>query len=263
MDLKLKGKRALVTGSTQGIGFAIALGLAREGAEVVVNGRTDATVGEAIKRIAGETSVPVTGIAADVGNVAEVGRLIKQLGLVDILINNTGIYEPKPFLDIPDTDWLRFFEVNVMSGVRLSRALLPHMLKQNWGRIVFISSESGLNIPAEMVHYGMTKTAQLAISRGIAESIPGSGVTVNAVLPGPTRTEGVVRFLDRMAKDRSLSVKEMEAEVIKTHRPSSLVKRMAEPEEVANLVVYLCGEGASATTGAALRVDGGVVRSIA
>jgi len=263
MDLRLKGKRALVTGSTQGIGFAIALGLAREGAEVVVNGRTDAKVGEAIKRIAGETSVPVTGIAADVGNVAEVGRLIKQLGLVDILINNTGIYEPKPFLDIPDTDWLRFFEVNVMSGVRLSRALLPHMLKQNWGRIVFISSESGLNIPAEMVHYGMTKTAQLAISRGIAESIPGSGVTVNAVLPGPTRTEGVVRFLDRMAKDRSLSVKEMEAEVIKTHRPSSLVKRMAEPEEVANLVVYLCGEGASATTGAALRVDGGVVRSIA
>ena len=263
MDLKLKGKRALVTGSTQGIGFAIALGLAREGAEVVVNGRTDAKVGEAIKRIAGETSVPVTGIAADVGNVAEVGRLIKQLGLVDILINNTGIYEPKPFLDIPDTDWLRFFEVNVMSGVRLSRAFLPHMLKQNWGRIIFISSESGLNIPAEMVHYGMTKTAQLAISRGIAESIPGTGVTVNAVLPGPTRTEGVVRFLDRMAKDRSLSVKEMEAEVIKTHRPSSLIKRMAEPEEVANLVVYLCGEGASATTGAALRVDGGVVRSIA
>jgi NAD(P)-dependent dehydrogenase (short-subunit alcohol dehydrogenase family) len=263
MDLKLKGKRALVTGSTQGIGFAIALGLAREGAEVVVNGRTDAKVGEAIKRIAGETSVPVTGIAADVGNAAEVGRLIKQLGLVDILINNTGIYEPKPFLDIPDTDWLRFFEVNVMSGVRLSRALLPHMLKQNWGRIIFISSESGLNIPAEMVHYGMTKTAQLAISRGIAESIPGTGVTVNAVLPGPTRTEGVVRFLDQMAKDRSLSVKEMEAEVIKTHRPSSLIKRMAEPEEVANLVVYLCGEGASATTGAALRVDGGVVRSIA
>jgi NAD(P)-dependent dehydrogenase (short-subunit alcohol dehydrogenase family) len=263
MDLKLKGKRALVTGSTQGIGFAIALGLAREGAEVVVNGRTDAKVGEAIKRIAGETSVPITGIAADVGNDAEVGRLIKQLGLVDILINNTGIYEPKPFLDIPDTDWLRFFEVNVMSCVRLSRALLPHMLKQNWGRIIFISSESGVNIPAEMVHYGMTKTAQLAISRGIAESVPGTGVTVNAVLPGPTRTEGVVRFLDQMAKDRSLSVKEMEAEVIKTHRPSSLIKRMAEPEEVANLVVYLCGEGASATTGAALRVDGGVVRSIA
>ncbi|MGZ5862560.1 MAG: SDR family NAD(P)-dependent oxidoreductase [Methyloceanibacter sp.] len=261
--MKLKGKRALVTGSTQGIGFAIALSLAREGAKVVVNGRTDAKVGGAIKRIAGETSVPVTGIAADVGNAAEVGRLIKQLGLVDILINNTGIYEPKPFLDIPDTDWLRFFEVNVMSGVRLSRALLPHMLKQNWGRIIFISSESGLNIPAEMVHYGMTKTAQLAISRGIAESVPGTGVTVNAVLPGPTRTEGVVRFLDQMAKDRSLSVKEMEAEVIKTHRPSSLIKRMAEPEEVANLVVYLCGEGASATTGAALRVDGGVVRSIA
>ncbi len=189
-------------------------------------------------------------------------RLIEQLGPVDILINNAGIYEAKPFLDIPDEDWLRFFEVNVMSGVRLSRALLPHMLKQNWGRIIFISSESGLNIPPEMVHYGMTKTAQLAVSRGIAESVAGTGITVNAVLPGPTRTEGVVRFLEQMAKDHGVSVKEMEADVIKTHRPSSLIKRMAEPEEVANLVIYLCGAGASATTGAALRVDGGVVRSI-
>jgi NAD(P)-dependent dehydrogenase (short-subunit alcohol dehydrogenase family) len=263
MDFKLRGKRALVTGSTQGIGFAIALGLAREGAAVVVNGRGEAKVSDAVKRLAGQTKTEVTGIAGDVGSAAEVHRLVAQLGPVDILINNAGIFEPKPFLDIPDSDWLRHFEVNVMSGVRLSRALLPHMLKQNWGRIIFISSESGLNIPAEMVQYGMTKTAQLAVSRGIAESIPGTGVTVNAVLPGPTLTEGVSGFLETLAKDRGIGVDEMADEVIKTLRPTSLNKRWATPEEVANPVVYLCSEAASATTGAAIRVDGGVVRSIA
>jgi len=262
MDFKLRGKRALVTGSTQGIGFAIAQGLAREGAAVVVNGRSEAKVSEAAKRIGAETKASVTGIAGDVGSAAEVNRLLAQLGPVDILINNAGIFEPKPFLEIPDSDWIRFFEVNVMSGVRLSRALLPHMLKQNWGRIIFISSESGLNIPAEMVHYGMTKTAQLALSRGIAEGIAGSGVTVNAVLPGPTLTEGVSAFVESLAKDRGISVKEMEVEMIKSLRPSSLIKRWATPEEVANPVVYLCSEAASATTGAAVRVDGGVVRSI-
>jgi len=262
MDFKLRGKRALVTGSTQGIGFAIAQGLAREGAAVVINGRSEAKVSEAAKRIGAETKASVTGIAGDVGSAAEVNRLLAQLGPVDILINNAGIFEPKPFLEIPDSDWIRFFEVNVMSGVRLSRALLPHMLKQNWGRIIFISSESGLNIPAEMVHYGMTKTAQLALSRGIAESIAGSGVTVNAVLPGPTLTEGVSAFVESLAKDRGISVKEMEVEMIKSLRPSSLIKRWATPEEVANPVVYLCSEAASATTGAAVRVDGGVVRSI-
>lgn len=263
MDFKLRGKRALVTGSTQGIGFAIARGLAHEGAAVVVNGRSDAKVGEAVKRIAGETKASVTGIAGDVGSAAEVDRLVKQLGPVDILINNAGIFEPKPFLEIADSDWLRHFEVNVMSGVRLSRALLPHMLKQNWGRIIFISSESGLNIPAEMVQYGMTKTAQLAVSRGIAETIPGTGVTVNAVLPGPTLTEGVNAFLETLAKDRGIRIEEMADEVIKTLRPSSLIRRWATPEEVANPVVYLCSEAASATTGAAIRVEGGVVRSIA
>lgn len=263
MDLRLPGKRALVTGSTQGIGFAIAQGLAREGAAVVVNGRAEAKVSEAVKRIAGATKASVTGIAGDVGSAAEVDRLLTKLGPIDILINNAGIFEPRPFLDIPDSEWIRFFEVNVMSGVRLSRAVLPHMLKQNWGRIIFISSESGLNIPAEMVHYGMTKTAQLAISRGIAETIPGTGVTVNAVLPGPTLTEGVSAFLESLAKDRGIDVKEMEAEVIKTLRPSSLIKRWATPEEVANPVVYLCSEAASATTGAAIRVDGGTVRTIA
>jgi NAD(P)-dependent dehydrogenase (short-subunit alcohol dehydrogenase family) len=263
MDLKLRGKRALVTGSTQGIGYAIAQGLAREGAEVVVNGRGEAKVRETVERIAAETKGLVTGLAGDVGSATEIDRLVEKLGPVDILINNAGIFEPKPFLEIPDSDWIRFFEVNVMSGVRLSRALLPHMLKQNWGRIIFISSESGLNIPAEMVHYGMTKTAQLALSRGIAESIAGTGVTVNAVLPGPTLTEGVSAFVESLAKDRGISVKEMEIEVIKTLRPSSLIKRWATSEEVANPVVYLCSEVASATTGSAIRVDGGVIRSIA
>ena len=263
MDLKLRGKRALVTGSTQGIGYAIAKGLAREGAAVVINGRGEAKVNDAVKRIAADTKGSVTGIAGDVGNAAHVDRLVTELGPVDILINNAGIFEPKPFLEIPDSDWLRHFEVNVMSGVRLSRALLPHMLKKNWGRIIFISSESGLNIPAEMVQYGMTKTAQLAVSRGIAESVPGTGVTVNAVLPGPTLTEGVNAFLETLAKDRGIGVEEMAVELIKTLRPTSLIKRWATPEEVANPVVYLCSEAASATTGAAIRVDGGVVRSIA
>jgi NAD(P)-dependent dehydrogenase (short-subunit alcohol dehydrogenase family) len=262
MDFKLQGKRALVTGSTQGIGFAIAQGLAREGAAVVINGRDEAKTRDAAKKIGAATKAPVTAIAADVGKAAEVEKLLKKLGPVDILINNAGIFEPTPFFDITDSEWLRFFEVNVMSGVRLSRALLPYMLEQNWGRIIFISSESGLNIPAEMIHYGMTKTAQLAISRGLAEIVPGSGVTVNAVLPGPTLTEGVAGFLESLAKDRGLSLKEMEVELVKTMRPSSLIKRMATPEEVASPVVYLCSEAASATTGAAIRVDGGVVRSI-
>lgn len=262
MDLKLRGKRALVTGSTQGIGFAIAEGLAREGAGVVVNGRGSAKVEAAIEKIASETKASVTGIAADVGTEEGVAKLLDELDPVDILVNNAGIFEPKPFLEIDDAEWFRYFEVNVMSGVRLSRALLPHMLKQRWGRIVFISSESGIQTPPEMVHYGMTKTAQLAISRGIAETVPGTGVTVNAVLPGPTRSEGAVLFLEQIAQERGMDVKKIEAEVLKTLRPSSLLKRMASSEEVANLVVYLCGEPASATTGAALRVDGGVVRAV-
>jgi NAD(P)-dependent dehydrogenase (short-subunit alcohol dehydrogenase family) len=263
MDLKLKGKRASVSGSTAGIGFAVALGFAREGAEVVVNGRTDPKVSEAVKRIAGGTAATVSGLAADLGSAAGVDRLLSKLGKVDILVNNIGIFEPKPFLEIPDADWLRFFETNVMSGVRLSRSLLPHMIEEGWGRVIFVSSESGLNIPTEMVHYGMTKTAQLAISRrGIAESVAGTGVTVNAVLPGPTRSEGAIEFLEKIAKERGIDAKEAEIEAIRTLRPTSLLKRMAKPEEVANLVVYLCGEPASATTGSALRVDGGVVRTI-
>ncbi len=262
MDLKLKGKRAFVSGSTAGIGFAVALGLAREGAEVVVNGRTDTKVRDAITRISGGTAATVSGIAADLGSAAGVDRLLSEHGKVDILVNNIGIFEPKPFLEIPDADWLRFFETNVMSGVRLSRSLLPYMIERGWGRIIFVSSESGLNIPTEMVHYGMTKTAQLAISRGIAESVAGTGITVNAVLPGPTRSEGAIEFLEKIAEERGMDVKEAETEVITTLRPTSLLKRMAMPEEVANLVVYLCGEPSSATMGSALRVDGGVVRTI-
>jgi NAD(P)-dependent dehydrogenase (short-subunit alcohol dehydrogenase family) len=262
MDLKLRGKRALVTGSSQGIGYAIALGLAREGTDVVINGRSDAKVEAAIEKIAGETKASVSGITADVGTAEGVSKLLKELGSVDILVNNTGMYAPTPFLEIDDAEWLRYFEVNVMSGVRLSRALLPAMLKKKWGRIIFVSSESGIQTPPEMVHYGMTKTAQLAISRGIAESIPGSGVTVNAVLPGPTRSEGVADFMETLAQQRGTDVKTFEPEFIQTLRPSSLLKRLITGEEVANLVVYLCGEPASATTGAALRVDGGVVRAV-
>lgn len=262
MDLKLRGKRALVTGSTAGIGFAIASGLAREGAEVIVNGRSEARVAEAAKRLASEGNAQAEGIAADLGTGEGCAQLAKQAGRVDILVNNVGIFEPVPFLDIDDRAWQRIFEVNVMSGVRLTRALLPGMVERGFGRIIFISSESGVQIPAEMVHYGVTKTAQLALSRGIAESVAGTGVTVNAVLPGPTRSDGVIEFLDKVAADQGADTAAFEAEFIRTMRPSSLIKRFAEPEEVANLVVFVSGEGASAITGASLRVDGGVVRSI-
>jgi len=262
MDLKLRGKRALITGSTAGIGFAIARGLARERAEVIVNGRTEEKVAEAVRRITAEMGSNATGIAADLSSAEGVNRLLERAGRIDILINNVGIFEPVPFVEISDQDWFRFFELNVMSGVRLSRALLPGMLRRDWGRIIFISSESGVQIPAEMVHYGVTKTAQLALSRGIAESVAGSGVTVNAVLPGPTRSDGVVDFLGKVAAEHNADQAAVEAEFLRTMRPSSLVRRFAEPEEVANLVVFLAGEGSSATTGAALRVDGGVVRSI-
>jgi NAD(P)-dependent dehydrogenase (short-subunit alcohol dehydrogenase family) len=262
MDLKLRGKRALITGSTAGIGFAIARGLARERAEVIVNGRTEEKVAEAVRRITSEMGSNATGIAADLSSAEGVNRLLERAGRIDILINNVGIFEPVPFVEISDQDWFRFFELNVMSGVRLSRALLPGMLRRDWGRIIFISSESGVQIPAEMVHYGVTKTAQLALSRGIAESVAGSGVTVNAVLPGPTRSDGVVDFLGKVAAEHNADQAAVEAEFLRTMRPSSLVRRFAEPEEVANLVVFLAGEGSSATTGAALRVDGGVVRSI-
>jgi NAD(P)-dependent dehydrogenase (short-subunit alcohol dehydrogenase family) len=263
MNLELDGKRALVTGSTAGIGYAIAEALAREGADVIVNGRTEERVEQAIQSIL--TSRPqakVAGLAADLGKADGVRAAVQRLLDVDILVNNLGIFEPKPFEQIPDEDWFRFFEVNVMSGVRLSRIYLPGMKKRNWGRIVFISSESAVQIPAEMIHYGMTKTAQLAIARGLAETTAGTGVTVNSVLPGPTASEGVNEFVDRMAASSNKTREELETEFFRNIRPSSLLRRFARPDEVAALVAFVCSPLSSATNGAALRADGGVVRSI-
>jgi NAD(P)-dependent dehydrogenase (short-subunit alcohol dehydrogenase family) len=263
MDLQLRGKRALVTGSTAGIGLATAAGLFREGASVVVNGRTPQRVGQAVESIrAAGGDGAVTGVAADLSTAEGTARLVGQVPEVDILVNNVGIFEPKPFEEIPDADWLRFFEVNVMSGVRLTRHYLPGMRGRNWGRIVFVSSESAVQIPVEMIHYGMTKTAQLAIARGVAESVAGTGITVNSVLPGPTESEGVATFVADLAKQRGVDRSVVEAEFFQTARPTSLLKRFAKVEEVANMIVYVCSPLASATNGAALRVDGGVVRAI-
>jgi NAD(P)-dependent dehydrogenase (short-subunit alcohol dehydrogenase family) len=273
MDLKLTGKIALVTGSTAGIGFAIAKSLAIEGAHVYVNGRTQKRVDVALAAIrsyaanmsAAKTSaakISVDGIVADFSGAAGAEEVIAKLPAVDVLVNNVGIFEPKPFTEIPDEDWYRLFEVNVMSGVRLARYYLPGMLKKNWGRILFISSESAVQIPAEMVHYGMTKTAQIAIARGIAESVAGTGVTSNSILPGPTESEGVAVFVEAMAEQQKKSKVEIEKEFFERVRPSSLLKRFATVDEVAAMVTYVAGELSSATNGAALRVDGGVVRAI-
>jgi NAD(P)-dependent dehydrogenase (short-subunit alcohol dehydrogenase family) len=263
MDLQLTNKTAVVTGSTAGIGFAIASLLAQEGAAVVVNGRSQKRVDEAIEHIRRvRKDVHVTGVAADLGASEGVEMLTASVPQVDILVNNLGIFEPKPFTEIPDEDWLRFFEINVLSGVRLSRFYLPGMLQRNWGRIVFISSESALNIPVEMIHYGVTKTAQIALARGLAETTAGTNVTVNSVLAGPTRSEGVNGFLQELAKAQGASISTLEKEFFRSVRPSSLLKRFATPEEVAAMVVYVCSPVASATNGAALRVEGGVVRSI-
>ncbi len=263
MDLRIANKTALVTGSTAGIGLAIAESLAREGAHVWVNGRTQQRVDAAIAAIRKQSpSAKVDGIAADFSSAAGAEAVIAKLPTVDILVNNVGIFDVKPFLEIPDTEWLRFFEVNVMSGVRLSRHYLPAMLKRNWGRIIFISSESAVQIPAEMIHYGMTKTAQVAVARGIAESVPGTGVTVNSILVGPTESEGVGTFLQSMAKQQNKSTAEIEKEFFQTARPSSLLKRFINVDEVAAMVTYVASEAASATNGSALRVDGGVIRAI-
>lgn len=264
MNIDLSGKTALVTGSTAGIGHAIARGLAATGAEVVLNGRTKAKVDAAVAELAKVVpGAKVRGVAADVSTADGCKALLAVLPDVDILINNAGIFEPKEFFDIPDEDWSRFFEVNVMSGVRLSRAYMPDMLKRNWGRIVFISSESGLNIPKEMIHYGMTKTAQLAVSRGLAELTRGTSVTVNSVLPGPTMSEGVETFVKDLAKQNGQSVEEASANFVKQHRPSSLVQRFATVDEIANMVVYVSSKEAAVTNGAALRAEGGIVQTIA
>jgi NAD(P)-dependent dehydrogenase (short-subunit alcohol dehydrogenase family) len=260
MDLKLKDKLALVSGSTKGIGLAIATVLAGEGARVIVTGRAEASVEEAWTSIRrSHPEARLEGFAGDLATAAASDELVRRFPVVEILVNNLGIYEPKPFEEIPDEDWRRFFEVNVLSAVRLSRAWLPAMKHRNWGRIVFISSESGIQVPVEMVHYGMTKTALLAVSRGIAESCAGTAVTSNAVLPGPTRSAGVEEFVTRLSEGQPFA--EFEKEFFEKVRPSSLLKRFASPDEVAPLVAYLCSPLSAATNGAALRVDGGVVRA--
>ncbi|QIN79463.1 SDR family oxidoreductase [Rubrobacter marinus] len=265
MDLQLTGKRALVTGSTAGIGLAAASALAREGASVVLNGRSVERVEGAVGRVReglDGSGGEVAGVAADLGTAEGVEELLRRVPEVDVLVNNLGIFEPKGFAEITDDDWFRFFETNVMSGVRLARAYLPGMTGRGWGRIIFVSSESGVQIPAEMIHYGTTKTAQLAVARGLAETTAGTGVTVNSVLPGPTASEGVTTFVGQMAEAQGLSESEMEDEFFRSARPSSLLGRFIEPEEVAALIAYVASPLSSATNGASLRADGGVVRSI-
>jgi len=263
MDLQLKGKRVLVTGSTAGIGYAIAGTLAREGAAVVVNGRTQARVDEALGRLKSELpGANVTGLAADLSRSPGIAQCLQAVPDVDILVNNLGQYELKPFEQISDEDWMKLIETNFMSGVRLSRQYLPAMKKRNWGRIIFISSESAVNIPAEMIHYGVTKTMQVALARGLAETLAGTGVTVNSILPGPTRSEGVEKFVDQIAAAKQIRPQDVEKEFFKTMRPGSLLQRFATPEEVAALVAFVASPLSSATSGAALRVEGGVVRSI-
>ncbi|MBN9585864.1 MAG: SDR family oxidoreductase [Afipia sp.] len=264
MKIDLSGTTAVVTGSTGGIGFAIAKGLASAGASVVVNGRgqekADAAAAAIIKAVPGASA---RGVGADVSTADGCAKLVATVSSADILINNAGIFEPKAFFDIPDADWMRFFEVNVMSGVRLSRAYMSGMLKRNWGRIVFISSESALNIPSEMIHYGMSKTAQLAVSRGLAELTKGTGVTVNSVLPGPTMSEGVEVFVKDLAKQNGQSVEEAASQFVKQHRGTSLIQRFATVDEIANMVVYVSSREAAVTNGAALRAEGGIIQTIA
>ena len=263
MNIDLSGTTAVVSGSTQGIGLAVVRGLAASGATVVVNGRSESTVAHAVESV--RVLLPdaaLIGVAADLATADGVASLVEQVPGVDILVNNLGIFDPKPFLEIDDAEWLRFFEINVMSGIRLSRAYLPGMIESGWGRVVFVSSESALQIPPEMVHYGTTKTAQLAVSRGLAEMCAGTGVTVNAVLPGPTASEGVSEFVWKMGAKEGQTQQEATDEFVRVHRPTQLLRRAATPDEVANMIVYVCSRQASATTGSALSVDGGTRRSI-
>src|ERR1700675_2930952 len=261
MDLHLNGKHALVTGSTAGIGLAIATSLARENARVIVTGHTQIGVDKAVGEVKAATGGDVVGFAGDLGTSTAAEELVRCHPGIEILVNNLGIFEPKPFEEIPDSEWMRFFEVNVLSGVRLARLCLPAMRRANWGRIIFISSESALQIPAEMIHYGVTKTAEIAVARGLAEVVAGTGITVNSVLPGPTRSRGVTDFVAAMAAKSGQSAQTREKEFFKTARPTSLLQRFSTPEEVAAMVTYVASPLSSATNGAALRVDGGTIKS--
>jgi NAD(P)-dependent dehydrogenase (short-subunit alcohol dehydrogenase family) len=261
MNLQLDNRLALVTGSTAGIGFAIAETLAAEGARVIVNGRTQKGVDDAVAAIRKSTGKAALGFAGDLSTAVAAETVVNAHPGIEILVNNLGIFEATPFEKIPDDDWRRFFDVNVLSGARLARLVLPAMRKADWGRIIFISSESGVQIPAEMVHYGMTKAAQIAVARGIAETVAGTGITVNSVLPGPTKSRGVGDFVESLAKEQGKSAEQFEQEFVAHVRPTSLIKRFATTQEVAAMVAYVASPLASATTGAALRVDGGTVES--
>jgi len=263
MNLGLQGKLAVVSGSTAGIGFAIAAMLAQEGARVVINGRTEVRVTAAVEKIRQRMKgAELIGVAADLGTAAGVSAFVKQVPEADILVNNLGIFEVKPFLEIPDADWLRFFEINVLSGVRLTRHYLAGMLEKNWGRVIFISSESGQQIPTEMIHYGMTKTAQVAIARGVAQTVVATGVTVNSVLVGPTASEGASEFVQNMARQQAISAGEVEKQFFTTIRPTSLLKRFETPDEIAAVVAFVASTQSVAINGAAVRAEAGVVQSI-
>lgn len=262
MELGLVGKRAFVSGSTQGIGHAIARALAREGVEVVINGRDEDRVESAVRALEAELpSATVSGVAADLAIPREVERLLADLGSIDILVNNVGLFDVRPFAELTDEDWAGFFGANVMTGVRLSRALLPQMLDAGWGRVIFIGSESGVNIPADMIHYGVTKAAMLALGNGLAKLTRGTGVTVNTVVGGPTYSDGVARAVEQIASAQQLAPEVMRAAIIGENR-TSLLERFIEPGEIADLVAYLASPLSSATNGAAIRADGGVLTAM-
>ncbi|MDJ1486241.1 SDR family oxidoreductase [Cytophagaceae bacterium YF14B1] len=263
MDLQLKSKTAFISGSTQGIGFAIAKQMLQEGANVIINGRTEERVNYAVAQLKKEIpDAVVKGIAADFSTVSEVEKLIAELPSVDILINNVGIFELKPFEEISDADWLKFMEINIMSGVRLSRALFPKMIEKNWGRIIFIGSESAINVPANMIHYGMTKTAMLAISNGLAKRTKGTAVTVNTLLGGPVYSEGVADTVTEIAATLNIEVEQMKTNIITNTNPTSLLQRFIDPSEIATLAVFLASPLSTAINGASLRADGGVLTTL-